>query len=287
MSDAATVSAADRAAAALARTDQVSVPLEPENHTGIRGPELDALIEELESVLGELGDEGQGGAAVAARLGRCRALRFVLEGAPADRERALPLLDQARTSAVLGAEEREAAYRGLVALTGFRLVGLSRDPSLLAEPHWSVDRLMRLMEVGTPLTHGGPGIVEDTALLTRLLLEREHHRMTPGLRARAEGLLALTHALLAGDMGAFVREARPVFAGLTDKEAPASMVTLLTLMLGELEDYLARSPGPAEAATGAATRWPPAAPSPSSWPWPRRWHPDSSAPRTCPDSSPN
>ncbi|WP_157846955.1 CHAT domain-containing protein [Streptomyces achromogenes] len=252
MSDAATVSAADRAAAALARTDQVSVPLEPEKHTGIRGPELDALIEELESVLGELGDEGQGGAAVAARLGRCRALRFVLEGAPADRERALPLLDQARTSAVLGAEEREAAYRGLVALTGFRLVGLSRDPSLLAEPHWSVDRLMRLMEVGTPLTHGGPGIVEDTALLTRLLLEREHPRMTPALRARAEGLLALTHALLAGDMGAFVREARPVFAGLTDAEAPASMVTLLTLMLGELEDYLARSPGPAEAATGGS-----------------------------------
>lgn len=33
MSDAGTVSAADRAAAALARTDEVSVPLEPETQT--------------------------------------------------------------------------------------------------------------------------------------------------------------------------------------------------------------------------------------------------------------
>ncbi|MFF5436103.1 CHAT domain-containing protein [Streptomyces achromogenes] len=253
MSDAETVSAADRAAAALARTDQVSVPVEPETHTGIRGPELDALIGELESLLAELEAEGEGGgtaAAVAARLGRCRALRFVLEGAPADRERALPLLDRARTSPLLGPPEREAAYRGLVALTGFRLVGLSRDTSVLAEPHWSVDRLMRLMELGTPLTHGGPGIVEDTALLARLLLEREHHRMTPELRARAEGLLAMTEAMTDGDTGAFVREARPVLAGLAGGEVPASLGTLLTLMLGELEGSLARSPAPAEPAAG-------------------------------------
>ncbi|MGW2953926.1 hypothetical protein [Streptomyces eurythermus] len=135
----------------------------------------------------EAGEGGATAAAVAARLGRCRALRFVLEGAPADRERALPLLDQARTSSLPGAEEREAAYRGLVALTGFRLVGISRDPSLLSEPHWSVDRLVRLMEPGTPLTHGGPGVVEDTTLLARLLLEREHHRGGRGAAAGVPG----------------------------------------------------------------------------------------------------
>ncbi|MFF7093818.1 CHAT domain-containing protein [Streptomyces rubradiris] len=262
MSDAGTVSAADRAAAALARTDQVSVPLEPETYTGTRGPELDALTGELESLLAELeasGEDGATAAAVAARLGRCRALRFVLDGAPADRERALPLLDQARTSPLLGPREREAAYRGLVALTGFRLVRLSRDTSVLADPHWSVDRLMRLTELGTPLTHGGPGIVEDTALLWRLLLEREHHRMPPELRARAEGFLALSEALLAGDTGALVREARPLLAAMVGGPAPASLGTLLNLMLGELEQSLARSPDPAEPAAGgtdtaAATR---------------------------------
>jgi hypothetical protein len=247
------MSAAGRAAAALARTDQVSVPLEPENHTGIRGPELDVLIGELESLLAELeapGEDGATAAAVAARLGRCRALRFVLDGDPADRERALPLLDQARTSPLLGPQEREAAYRGLVALTAFRLVRLNRDTSVVSEPHWSVDRLMRLVEVGTPLSHGGPGIVEDTALLWRLLLEREHHRMTPELRARAEGLLAMTDAMTAGDTGAFVREARSVLGGLTGGEMPASLGTLLTLLLGELEQSLARSPGSAEPTTG-------------------------------------
>ncbi|CAL9289244.1 CHAT domain-containing protein [Streptomyces sp. SudanB182_2057] len=262
MSDAGTVSAADRAAAALARTDQVSVPLEPETHTGTRGPELDALTGELEALLAELeaaGADGATTAAVAARLGRCRALRFVLDGAPADRERALPLLDQARTSPLLGPREREAAYRGLVALTAFRLVRLSRDTSVLSEPHWSVDRLMRLMELGTPLTHGGPGIVEDTALLWRLLLEQEPHRMPPELRARAQGFLALTDALLSGDTGTFVREARPVLADLAGGPVPASLGTLLNLMLGELEQALARSPGPAEPTAGdtdtaAATR---------------------------------
>ncbi|MBK3524355.1 MULTISPECIES: CHAT domain-containing protein [Streptomyces] len=255
MSDAVTMSAAGRAAAALARTDQVSVPLEPETHTGIRGPELDVLTGELESLLAELeaaGEDGATVAAVAARLGRCRALRFVLDGDPADRERALALLDQARTSPLLGPQEQEAAYRGLVALTAFRLVRLNRDTSVLSEPHWNVDRLMRLMELGTPLAHGGPGIVEDTALLWRLLLEREHHRMTPELRARAEGLLAMTDAMTAGDTGAFVREARSVLAGLTGGEIPGSLGTLLTLLLGELEQSLARSPGPAEPATGGA-----------------------------------
>ncbi|MFF9018866.1 CHAT domain-containing protein [Streptomyces eurythermus] len=252
MSDAVTMSAAGRAAAALARTDQVSVPLEPETHTGIRGPELDVLTGELESLLAELeaaGEDGATAAAVAARLGRCRALRFVLDGDPADRERALALLDQARTSPLLGPQEQDAAYRGLVALTAFRLVRLNRDTSVLSEPHWNVDRLMRLMELGTPLAHGGPGIVEDTALLWRLLLEREHHRMTPELRARAEGLLAMTDAMMAGDTGAFVREARSVLTGLTGAEMPASLGTLLTLLLGELEQSLGRSPGPAEPAT--------------------------------------
>ncbi|MEU3413214.1 CHAT domain-containing protein [Streptomyces sp. NPDC006658] len=247
MSDAGTVSAADRAAAALARTDQLSVPVEAETYTGIRGPELDAVIAELEELLADLAGPAESGAtaaAVAARLGRCRAVRFVLHGAPADRERALPLLDQARTSALLGAQEREAAYRGLVALAGFRLMRLARDSSVLTAPHWTVDRLVSLSELGTPLAQGGSGIVEDSALLVRLLLEREQQRMTPELRGRLEAFGGLTDALLTDDTGAFVREARPLLDAMTDGSLPASTSTLLTLMLGEMERSLATSPAP-------------------------------------------
>ncbi|MEU1012085.1 hypothetical protein [Streptomyces sp. NPDC005890] len=110
MSEAGAAPVADRVAAARARTDGFSVPLDPEAYTGPRGPALDALTEELESLSGDVaGAQGAEttAAAVAARLGRCRAVRFVLEGAPADRERALPLLTEARTCALLGNGDRE------------------------------------------------------------------------------------------------------------------------------------------------------------------------------------
>ncbi|MCL3992481.1 hypothetical protein [Streptomyces lavenduligriseus] len=69
-----TMSAAGRAATALARTDQVSVPLEPENHTGTRGPELDVLTGEPESLPAEPEAAGGDGATAATprRSGRCR-----------------------------------------------------------------------------------------------------------------------------------------------------------------------------------------------------------------------
>ncbi|WP_051790815.1 CHAT domain-containing protein [Streptomyces sp. NRRL S-1022] len=252
MSEAGTASVADRAAAARARTDGWAVPLDPEAYSGPRGPELDALAGELESLADDLagvaGAEAAA-AAVAARLGRCRAVRFVLEGAPADRERALPLLTGARTSALLGDEDREAAHRDLVALVGSRLVRLDREAMGGPSDPWTVDRLMSFVALGTPLAEGGPGMVEDSALLVRLLLERESARMPDEVRRNLRLFGEMSDALLAGDTETLVRGGRHFIGTMTDGPLPAPLATLLTLML----DHIGRLPGtPPPQETGAA-----------------------------------
>ncbi|MEU0252105.1 hypothetical protein ABZ299_06230 [Streptomyces sp. NPDC006184] len=180
------VPAADRAAAALARTAGLSLPFDPGSYQGVHGPELDLLTDELEALLSELRDQGGDdatAAAVAARLGRCLALRFVLADAPGDRERALRLPEAARTSVTLGAENRETARRDLVTLLGSRMVRLTREAPAGLDASPVIDQLRYLFTVGAPLGHGGSGLVEDTGLLVRLLLEREPDGMTPELRA--------------------------------------------------------------------------------------------------------
>ncbi|UFR01262.1 CHAT domain-containing protein [Streptomyces sp. Go40/10] len=238
MSEAGMAPVAQRAAAALARTEGFSVPLEPEGHTGTRGPELDALVGELEDLLAELtaepGEEATA-AVVGARLGRCRAARFLLEGDPADRERALALLEEARSSALLGEEEREAAYRSLVALAGSRLVRLSRQVMTGLSGQWTVDRLMSLAALGTPLAGGGSGLVEDSALLVRLLLERDHPQMTPRLREDLRAFGEMTEAHLAGDHEGLLRGGRYAAATMADREVPPSVSTLMTLALDQIE----------------------------------------------------
>ncbi|MFJ4521000.1 CHAT domain-containing protein [Streptomyces sp. NPDC088810] len=252
MSEAGAAPVADRAAAARARTDGFSVPLDPEAYTGPRGPALDALTEELESLAGDVaGVQGAEAtaAAVAARLGRCRAVRFVLEGAPADRERALPLLTEARTCALLGDGDREAAHRDLVALVGSRLVRLDREALGGPSDPWTVDRLMSLVALGTPLTEGGTGMVEDSALLVRLLLEREQQRMPDGLRDHLRLFSEMADALSAGDTDTLVRGGRHFVGTMTDGALPTPLATLLALML----DHIGRAPAtPPPQETGAA-----------------------------------
>ncbi|WP_225827536.1 CHAT domain-containing protein [Streptomyces naphthomycinicus] len=252
MTEAGPVSEADRATTALARTDGFFVPVEPESYEGIRGPALDALTAELESLHADLehreGDRGTA-AAVAARLGRCRAVRFVLAGDPADRERALPLLTEARTSALLGEEERQAADRDLMALIGSRLVRLNREVTAGRPDQWFVDRALSLAALGTPLAQGGSGVVEDSALFARLLLERGHPRMTPELRANLEAFGEMTDALLTGDTATLVRGAQRLVGTMPDGALPPPLNSL-PWILGQMERSLDTSPQPD--ATGGA-----------------------------------
>ncbi|MGW2745457.1 CHAT domain-containing protein [Streptomyces sp. NPDC001450] len=245
MSEAGALPAADRAATALARTAGLAVPLDADEYQGTRGPELDSLTGELELVLAELA-QSQGAdataAVVEARLGRCLALRFVLEGAPADRERALPLLDGARTSALLGDEDREAARQDLVTLLGSRLVRLNREASPESESQWTIDQLMSMLMVGTPLAQGGSGTVEDTGLLVRLLLEREQGRMTPELRVGLRGLDTLIDALLKGETGAVVSGARHLLDTMPGMRLPPPLGVLMPSLFAMLEDGLATLP---------------------------------------------
>ncbi|MFI2203155.1 CHAT domain-containing protein [Streptomyces sp. NPDC020192] len=240
MSEAGAASMADRAAVALARTDGFSVPVDPEAYEGIRGPELDALTDELTFILGEVrrekGDDATG-AAVAARLGRCHAVRFVLDGTPADRERALALLQEARTSALLGEGDREAARRDLGALVGSRLVRLNREVGAVPTGEWTVDRLEFLSRIGSPLAEGGSGIVEDCALLVQLLLEREHPQLTPQLRDQLRLFGAMTEARGAGDTAAIFREGRHLVDTADGPLAP-TLAPLVPLLLHEMERVL-------------------------------------------------
>ncbi|MEW2287772.1 CHAT domain-containing protein [Streptomyces sp. NPDC047841] len=247
MTEAGTAPVTARAAAALARADGFSVPAEPEAYTGTRGPQLDALTDELTSLLAELPPaEGDGTAAgVAARLGRCHAVRFVLEGAPADRERALPLLEQALGSPLLAEADRDAVYRDLVALVGSRLVRLSREVMAMPNGEWTVDRLMSLAALGTPLAKGGSGMVEDSALLVRLLLQREHPAMEPQLRENLRTFGEMTDALRSGDTAALVRGGRRIAGTMPGGSLPSSLGTMVSLLLDQLER------GPSDEAGGA------------------------------------
>ncbi|GGY86691.1 hypothetical protein GCM10010300_33730 [Streptomyces olivaceoviridis] len=238
MTEAGAAPVADRATAALARAAGFSVPLEPDAYQGTRGPRLDALIGELSALLHELtraDGDGTTAALVAARLGRCHAVRFILDGAPADRERALPLLEQALGSPLLGEADREAAYRDLVGLVASRLMRLSREAMAVTPGDWTVDRLMSLSAAGTPLAQGGSGVVEDSALLVRLLLEREHQRMDPQLRENLRTFGEMTDALLSGDTATLVRGGRRIADTMADRTPPSSLGTILSLILGQME----------------------------------------------------
>ncbi|MFF8726339.1 CHAT domain-containing protein [Streptomyces sp. NPDC015171] len=255
MSDAGMAPAAGRAAAALARTDGFAVPVEPEKYEGVRGAELDALTDELELISGELRGVGEGGAtaaAVAARLGRCRAVRFVLAGDPADRERALTLLAESRTSPLLGEADREAARKDLVALVGSRLVRLQHEFPADPSGRWSLDRLMSAVSVGTPLAQGGSGTVEDTALLVRLLLERADPRMTPEVRDRMVMLGEMSDALLAGDTDTLLRGGRRFVDTASAEPTPAPVANLMTFLFGMAESLAARPSQPEETAEAPA-----------------------------------
>lgn len=248
MSEAGAASVADRAAAALARTDAFSVPSDPETYEGTRGPDLDTLTGELELLLDELRKTQDGRAtavAVAARLGRCHAVRFVLEGAPADRERALPLLQQARTSALLGEADREAARRDLVALLAARLVRLESEASAMPPGESIVDRVVFLSELGTPFTQGGSGMVEDSALLMRLLLERDDLEMPPEVRDRFRLFAEMTDSLQSGDAPALLRGGRQI-VGTADGALPQPLAALAPLLFGPLEQILASLPAQPE-----------------------------------------
>ncbi|WP_256638438.1 CHAT domain-containing protein [Streptomyces murinus] len=249
MSGAGAVPVSDRVAAVLARAAEISVPMDPQAYEGTRGPELDALTDELAQIRAEL-ESVQGreavAALVAARLGRCLALRFVLAGAPADRERAVRLLDEARTAAPLDEPDREAARRDLVLLLGSRLMTVNRDLSPGADSRWTIDQLTSMLEVGAPLTHGGTGLVEDTGLLVRLLLEREQEQMPPELRANLKGLGALTEAVLKGDLGAVADGARGLLGAMPDLRVPGPLRALLPSLFAMLEDTLAGLPPEAE-----------------------------------------
>ncbi|MEU3418896.1 CHAT domain-containing protein [Streptomyces murinus] len=249
MSGAGAVPVSDRVAAALARAAEISVPMDPDTYEGTRGPELDALTDELAQIQAELesaqGCEAQA-ALVAARLGRCLALRCVLAGAPADRERAVRLLDEARTAAPLDEPDREAARRDLVLLLGSRLMTVNRDLSPGSDSRWTLDQLTSMLEVGAPLTHGGTGLLEDTGLLVRLLLEREEEQMPPELRANLLGLGALTEAVLKGDLGAVADGARGLLGAMPDMRVPGPLRALLPSLFAMLEDTLAGLPPEAQ-----------------------------------------
>ncbi|MFJ4806061.1 CHAT domain-containing protein [Streptomyces murinus] len=249
MSGAGAVPVSDRVAAALARAAEISVPMDPDTYEGTRGPELDALTDELAQIQAELesaqGCEAQA-ALVAARLGRCLALRCVLAGVPADRERAVRLLDEARTAVPLDEPDREAARRDLVLLLGSRLMTVNRDLSPGSDSRWTIDQLTSMLEVGAPLTHGGTGLLEDTGLLVRLLLEREEEQMPLELRANLLGLGALTEAVLKGDLGAVADGARGLLGAMPDLRVPGPLRALLPSLFAMLEDTLAGLPPEAQ-----------------------------------------
>ncbi|WEO94406.1 CHAT domain-containing protein [Streptomyces sp. FXJ1.172] len=253
MTEAGTPPAAGRAAAALARTDGFCVPLDPGEYEGTRGPALDALTEELALLHGESASAHDGGAtaaAVAARLGRCHAVRFVLDGDAADRERALPLLTEARTSALLGEADREAARRDLLALLASRLVRLGGESPAAPSGESIVDRVVALSRLGTPLAQGGPGILEDTALLMRLLLEGDDPRITPQHRDTFRVFGEMTDALQTGDTATLFRGGRRI-AATADAALPQPLAALAPVLVGPMEQILGALPQQPEGTSDA------------------------------------
>ncbi|MFH0240949.1 CHAT domain-containing protein [Streptomyces sp. HK10] len=170
MSDADAESPSVRAAAALARTADCAVPppqaFRKTPYQGIRDAELDAEVAGLESLLEELPESGATGARLRARLGTLRSVRFVLEGAPEDRESALALLQEARVSERLSTEERTAASRSLMLLLAFRAAPLKQ--AMDGGGGLTVDLVRAMAGAGLPEDRGGDGTLEDMQLLLRL-----------------------------------------------------------------------------------------------------------------------
>lgn len=168
MSDATDEPLLVRAEAVLSRTEDCRAPTEPETYDGLRGPELDREIGEIDALLAEI--DGGPAATVArleARLGLLLCVRFVLGGADEDRVRAQDLLAAARQYDVLSERERDTTRKQLVVLLARRLGGVTResfDPLDTAT-------LQQMMWVGRPGSQGGPGYVEDLQLLYRLAVE--------------------------------------------------------------------------------------------------------------------
>ncbi|MFH9808425.1 CHAT domain-containing protein [Streptomyces olivaceus] len=168
MSDATEEPLLVRAEAVLSRTEDCRAPTEPETYDGLRGPELDREIGEIDALLAEI----DGGPAVTvarleARLGLLLCVRFVLGGADEDRVRAQDLLAAARQYDVLSERERDTTRKQLIVLLARRLGGVtmeSFDPLDAAT-------LQQMMWVGRPGSQGGPGYVEDLQLLYRLAVE--------------------------------------------------------------------------------------------------------------------
>lgn len=131
MSDATDEPLLVRAEAVLSRTEDCRAPTEPETYDGLRGPELDREIGEIDALLAEI--DGGPAATVArleARLGLLLCVRFVLGGADEDRVRAQDLLAAARQYDVLSERERDTTRKQLVVLLARRLGGVTRSPSI-------------------------------------------------------------------------------------------------------------------------------------------------------------
>ncbi|WP_446045897.1 CHAT domain-containing protein [Streptomyces olivaceus] len=168
MSDATEEPLLVRAEAALSRTEDCRAPTEPETYDGLRGPELDREIEEIDALLAEF--DGGPAATVArleARLGLLLCVRFVLGGSDEDRVRARDLLAAARQYDVLSERERDTTRKQLIVLLARRLGGVMRDPS---EP-LDAATVQRMMRMGRPGSQSLHAYAEDIQLLYRLAVE--------------------------------------------------------------------------------------------------------------------
>ncbi|SFK21693.1 CHAT domain-containing protein [Streptomyces pini] len=230
MSDADAESPSARAATALARTADCAVPL-PRTfrntpYQGIRGTELDGEITGLESLLEQLPESGTTAARLRARLGTLRSVRFVLDGAAEDRNAAVPLLQEARGSERLCAEERTAASKSLMLLLASRVAPLGQAVS--EAEALTVDLVRAVAGAGTPEERGGDGTLEDMRLLLRLgaeagllaeapfrqedILRLAGFLMDPG-RVGDPGSMAEAAELVRRNAGLLPRPLRPLLDG--------------------------------------------------------------------------
>ncbi|WP_158100382.1 CHAT domain-containing protein [Streptomyces thermovulgaris] len=80
----------------------------------------------------------------------------------------MSLLETARVSPWLSDEERSAALRNLILVLAYRVVPIAK---LCEGERLTLETLTTLNAIGTPRSHGGPGVVEDAARLIRLVSE--------------------------------------------------------------------------------------------------------------------
>ncbi|QKW30142.1 CHAT domain-containing protein [Streptomyces seoulensis] len=247
MTEAGAVPETERLAAALAATAELSVPVDADAYEGVRGDRLDALTGQLDALHAESAGtrDGATAALVAARLGRCLALRFALTAQPDDRERALELLETARACELLDREERTAADRALGAMLGSRLFRLHREFSGGSQEQWSLQRMMDAFAVGVPAAQGGSGVLEDSLRLVRLLLERDRPGLTPEARRYLRDFDEVIGAALDGDTDVLARRGRQLVDSTPGFTLPPSLRAVLPAAFGLLEDASARPAGDA------------------------------------------